>query len=227
MDTTKFTYFVFLNPMQSSFSFLAYFTDQEGEVHEIVQKQDQFGNKTYRRFKWTQQNRAIRIPNKQKSVIDFLRSHPLCEGSPNNLGGIPEFKELNDRKAADIALEAKRVRSKAETIALSLEAEDIAEFAALIGSGHSDSGLQAHAVAEYAGNNPQHFLQLHEDPARAARALFNKATKAGLIKNKGFMVFWENVHLGNGDEKAIQRIYEDDQLTVAITEQLKKEGSFS
>jgi hypothetical protein len=227
MDTTKFTYFVLLNPMQSSFSFLAYFTDQEGEVHEIIQKSDQFGNKTYRRFKWTQQNRTIRIPNKQKEVIEFLRLHPFCEGSPNNLGGAFEYKELNDAKAADIALRAKRIRAKAESIALGLEAEDIAEFAALIGSGHSDPGLQAHAVAEYAGNNPEHFLQLNEDPARSARALYNKAKRAGILKNKGFMVFWENVHLGNGDEKAIQRIFEDDQLSVALTEQLKKEGAFS
>jgi len=227
MDTTKFTYFVLLNTNQSSFSFLASFTDQDGEVHEIVQKKDQFGNKTFRRFKWTQQNRTIRIPNKQEGVIEFLRSHPLCEGSPNNLGGIVEFKELNDAKAADIALNAKRIRSKAETIALALDAEDIAEFSALIGSGHADPGLQAHAVAEYAGNNPEHFLKLYEDPARSSRALYNKAKRAGLFKNKGFMVFWENVHLGNGDEKAIQKIYEDEQLATAITEQLKKEGAFS
>jgi hypothetical protein len=227
MDTTKFTYFVLLNPMQSSFSFLAHFTDQEGEVHEIVQKEDQFGNKTYRRFKWTQQNRTIRIPNKQEGVIEFLRLHPFCEGSPNNLGGSFEYKELNDAKAANIALKAKQLRNKAESIALGLDADDTAEFAALIGSGHTDPGLQAHAVAEYAGNNPPHFIQLYEDPARSARALYNKAKRAGILKNKGFMVFWENVHLGNGDEKAIQRIFEDEQLAVALTEQLKKEGAFS
>ena len=227
MDTTKFTYFVLLNPMQSSFSFLAYFTDNEGEVHEIVQKKDQFGNKTYRRFKWTQQNRTIRIPNKQEGVIEFLRNHPFCEGSPNNSGGMFEYKELNDAKAASIALEAKRIRSKAESIALKLEGEELAEFAALIGSGHTDPGLQAHAVAEYAGNNPPHFIQLYEDPARSARALYSKAKRAGILKNKGFMVFWENIHLGNGDEKAIQRIFEDEQLATAITEQLKQEGAYS
>ncbi|MHA2404733.1 MAG: hypothetical protein ACXADH_17165 [Candidatus Kariarchaeaceae archaeon] len=227
MDTTKFTYFVSLNPNAASFSFLAHFVDNDGEVHELVQKQDQYGNKTYRRFKWTQQNRTIRIPNKQKKVIEFLQAHPFCEGSPNGSEGGAAYKEINDSKAANIALEAKRLRSRAESIALAMDEDEIAEFAALIGSAHTDSGLRAHAVAEYAGNNPPHFIQLYEDPARAARALYAKAKKAGILKNKGFMVFWENVHLGNGDEKAIQKIFEDEQLSIAITEQLKKEGLFS
>jgi hypothetical protein len=226
MDTTKFTYFVLLNPNQSSFSFLAQFVDQEGDNHEIIQSKDQFGNKTYRRFKWTQQNRTIRIPNKQEKIIEFLRIHPLCEGSPNNEHGPFAYKELNDKKAADIALAAKKQRSKAESIALALNEEEIAEFAVLVGFGNTDPSLQAHAVAEYAGNNPDHFLELYEDPARAARALYGKAKRAGVLKNKGFMVFWENIHLGNGDEKAIQKIFEDEQLATALTEQLKKQGSY-
>jgi hypothetical protein len=40
------------------------------------------------------------------------------------------------------------------------------------------------------------------------------------------MIFWENVHLGNGDEKAIQKLYEDEQLSIALEEQLKKEGVY-
>jgi hypothetical protein len=226
MDTTKFTYFVLLNANQKSFSFLAQFIDKEGDNHEIVQSKDQFGNKTYRRFKWTQQNRTIRIPNKQKEVIEFLRLHPFCEGSPNNPSKKGAYKELNDAKAANVALEAKKLRSKAESIALSLDLEEIAEMSVLIGSAHADPSLQAHAVAEYAGNNPSHFLELYEDKSRKSRVLFSKAKRAGLLKNKGFMIFWENVHLGNGDEKAIQKLYEDEQLSIALEEQLKKEGVY-
>jgi hypothetical protein len=227
MDTTKFTYFVLLNNHAAGFSFLAQYYDKNGDNHEIVNSIDQFGNKTYRRFKWTGQNRAIRIPNKQEKEIEFLRNHPLCEDSPNNGGGIIKFKELNDAKGARIALEAKRVRAEAESIALKLEPEDIDEFALLIGSPHEDEALQAHAVAEYAGNNPEHFLQLYNDPARNSRSLYKKAKNAGILKNKGFMIFWENVHLGNGEENAIQKIYEDKQLAEALREQLKREGSYS
>lgn len=227
MDTTQFTYFVSLYPNRSGFSIKGQFTDQEGNEWEIPQGVDKQGNKNYRRFRWTQQNRTIRIPNKQQNVIEFLRNHPMCEGSPNNPAGHgAAFKELNDKKAADVALQAKKIRSKAESIALSLSEEEITEFSILIGSGHSEPSLQAHAVAEYAGNNPEHFLEMYEDEARAARVLFNRAKNAGLIKNKGFMVFWENIHLGNGDENAIQKIFEDKQLAEALTQQLKKEGAY-
>jgi hypothetical protein len=87
MDTTKFTYFVLLNPKQSSFSFLAQFVDQDGDNHEIIQSKDQFGNKTYRRFKWTQQNRTI-IMRSFKAKISLVIK--LIEG----LSGLNKIEQL-------------------------------------------------------------------------------------------------------------------------------------
>jgi hypothetical protein len=223
-DIRGFTYFILLRPGNAYYGFPAYFIDDDGIEHEIVQGIDQYGNKKYRRFSWNKGNRQIRIPNTQQDVIEFLRNYPECEGSPYAGKKKSWFKELNNERDASIALDAKRNRLEAETKALSLEGEELFEVGILCGSVSDKEGLVRHYIAEYAQNNPDGFMEIINDPVRKPRSIVKKGINFGILRKKGFMIFWESIHLGNDIDSATKKLADDPQLLNAIEEAISREG---
>jgi hypothetical protein len=229
-NSDKFVYFVNVRPGRRPYGFSTYM-DAEGKVQMIVNGYDsKTGEPIPRQINFSRKEWSLRIPINQKdkegkSVVEFLRNHPECEGSPNNEGQPILFKEINYSKDADIANQAKAKRIKAESIALNLELEELQEIASSFGVIINDSnpeGLLRHKMLELAGNDPETFLEGYNAPDRLYKALINKGVKAGLLSRKGEMIMWESTVIGTSLSSAISTLAEDKKLTKSIEEAIKR-----
>ena len=163
------------------------------------------------------------------SVVDFLRGFPECGDSPNGsyrgegkkrVQSNVWFQEINQQKDADIAIEAKGAKIKAENKALYLEGDELKDMAILFGEFRAEEGLQKHRVLEAAGADPENFMKLFNAPDRSAKVLLTRAMKAKLIKQKGSIYIWESVTIGTNYDSAIAKLMDDAVLANAIEENL-------
>lgn len=218
-DPKNYVYFVNLRKGQTGFSTYA---TLDGEVKMIVNKYDKAGNPVPRNFNFSKTQRTMRIPINQKdvagnSVVEFLRNHPECKDSPNSRG-ITTFAEINTDKEASEALEAKKKKLKAENLAINLEAEELAEIAAVFGIFNASPVVTQWRIQEIAQNDPEAFIDVAEDPARSARALIRKALKHDILKRRGAIVMWEDEQIGPDEESAVTTIMKDERLKGALQE---------
>lgn len=224
-----FTFFVLISPKRAAYSFDGY-TTKDGETVGIEIGKKETGKPLYKRFVFSRGNRMLRIPNRDTETIEFLRNHPECQDSENNPvnpdTGKTEyatvFKELNEERDADIALEAAQERNKAENAAFALKGEQLRNVAILCGCDSMIPKIQLTAVTSYAASNPKGFLEFIEDDVTTdLKAEVKQAEKAGVIKKRGFVFKFGDVVLGNSQDAVIERLKEDAELRKAIKERAK------
>lgn len=224
-NTDKFVYFVSKRQYGAPYGFTSY-TDENGELRMIAQKKDKNGDIIPRRFNFGRRDRTMRIPKNQKdilgnSVVEFLRNHPECKNSPNNLG-ITLFEEINEDASANLAIKAKSARIDAEQKALTLEGEDLIDMCALIGQFGSKESVLKHKILDYAGNEPDKFLELYDAPDRKTRSLIRQGLIAGVLDKKGNMISWETTVIGVDEDSAVTTIGKDKKLANALEQAIKR-----
>jgi hypothetical protein len=235
-----FVYFVLVRNGNASYSFTGYTDQTTGETKVIhYGRKDHLGNDVPHRFKFDKAHRSLRVPKNKKdihgnSVVEFLRGFPECLNSPNGYYKEVEgekkhinmwFKEMNEGKDAEIAIDAKRVKINAESTALNLEGDELAEMAILCGTMTEDEGIQKHRVLEYAGASPEKFMEMYNQPDRQATTLLKRAVHAGLVSQKGTMFIWEEITIGANESLAVSKLVEDTTLMDAIAQNLTALGA--
>lgn len=222
----NYVYFVSKRYYGSRYGFTTY-SDLDGNIRMITDKKGKDGEYIPRKFSFSRKDRVMRIPKKQKdilgnSVVDFLREHPECEGSPNNLGQQTMFKELNENKDASDAISAKSLRLEAEQKAFSLEGEELIDVGALLGLFSNKETVLKHKVLEYAGNAPDIFLSVYDQADRKTRALVKKGVTAGILTKKGTMISWESSVIGHDEDSAVAMLVKDSKLANSLEEAIKR-----
>lgn len=241
MDIRGFTHFAWINPSRAGHGFVASYEDKDGNHQFLSNGEDSRGNTLFRRFKFKPSKRMISVPNTQVDVIEFLRNHPDCKGSPNGNYAYDEhgnpmqigyvFKEINEGKDAKLAIDATKLRTKALNHALELEdssrADELKEVSVMTGYYNSDPGLQHFHILNYAENQPERYLDIINDPTRRAKYIIKNGLDGEnkVLKKKGFMIYWEKEHLGNNFDEAVQKILSDKQLMQAIESDMNRQGA--
>lgn len=243
MDTKGFTYFAWLHPSEASHGFVASFITADGDHDYLTTGENGRGEKLFRRFKFNPSQRVLSIPNSQKDVIDFLRRHPDCDGSPNGhyvtdsdgkttqVGAV--YKEINEGKDAKIGIDAIKTKTKATNHALTLEdpskADELKEISVMAGYFSNDPGMQHWHLLQYAANSPDRYLEIVEDPTRKAKYIIKSGLygENAVLRKKGFMIFWQEIHLGNSFDEAVQKILSDKLIMKAIEDALNRAGQKS
>jgi hypothetical protein len=229
MDPNKYTYFVLLPERirSASYGFTSY-TNVDGDACYIDDgRRDKHGNLAPRKFKFSLKERTMRIPNAQKdkkgqSIVEFLKGHPECVGSPNAGGAAPWFKVLDTEADAQVAIDAKKLRLKAENMVVSWTHEELKEIGALFGVFSPSDAKLMHKLMELAGHDPNGFLDVVTDPVLEYKSLVKRAINAELFRRTGTMISWDEKVIGSDEDIAASALMKNDELREAVEYNLNK-----
>jgi hypothetical protein len=229
-----FIYFVYLGN-NKRYGFQTYRDGVTGQTCGYVLGKDDKGNPLYKKWSFnTDSQRQIRVHKEERDVngqsaAEFLRNSPECFGSPNGhiVDGnqvLAYFKEVNDGKDAEIALESRAMSLKAQNHAISLKGQALIDFAALIGIFSSDEGTLSLRVLDYASNFPKKYLDMVEDPSAKVKALVKKAINSSVFHMDGKQIKWETKMIGADEDDAVSNLLKDEKLRKAVELNLAKFG---
>ena len=229
-----YTYFVYMgNNVRYGFS--TYRDPISGGTIGYVVGKDDKGNPIYKKWRFNfDSQRQIRVHNSEKdlnglSAVEFLRNSPECIGGPNGVkvDGIQVlgyFKEVNEGKDAEFALEARELVLKAQNEAMALKGQKLVDVGAVLGLFVKDEGSLRLRVLDYASNYPKKFLELMGDDTQPVKSLLNKAINAKVFSRDGRQIKWEGKLIGADEEDAVSTLLKDDKLRKAIEMNLAKFG---
>lgn len=220
VNPNKYVYFTilpqFVNRASSGFS-LSYFDSEKGKH---VQALDPRGAVV--RYKFNKSKRMLRIHKGQEDVIDLIRNHPECEGSPNGqyreINGKlvhldATFKEMNSDKDADVVISAAKLRAEALQLSVELMNEpEKAEMVATILNINTTGKSSFAGLMTYAEGNPKEFLSVAKADDIEYRGLIKKAINTGVLERRGVTYFIGTIEFG---------IEEDDMLKSILTDKDK------
>lgn len=212
-----------------------YPSGEQGRFVQYVLSKDDKGRDVPKRFKFTESLRRFMTRPSDvdiygKSQYEFLKNHPSCEGSPNGhyeeddkgnrvQVGI-QFRELNTAKDAEVALQADKLRVKAETSVLNLDEQTLTEVANILGIYGEPDSLMRLRVAEWSRKQPAEYMELLESGDRALRAIVRRALNEGIFTKQGTLIKWETVLLGSDENHAIATINSNPEMLQALQEVL-------
>lgn len=226
-------YFVWTRPYNASYGFTGY-TDKDGMPAMIIDKFDKNGEPQPRMFRFNKAHRTMRIPINQKgrdgkNVVEFLRNHPECKGSPNGkyqdgkqIESTIFFKEIKTDEEATVAVKAKEIKLKAETLAINLEDQDLIDAGAMIGVIGKSPAVTKHKVMEYAGNTPMEFLTLMNRSDVKAKSLIRRGLSSSVLTKNGNIIKWEDTILGTDEDKAAASLLNDKTLFEALGDAVER-----
>jgi hypothetical protein len=142
----------------------------------------------------------------------------FLEGSPN-LKDRPIYKVRDDEKEAQLELQRRNIKRKAETIAEGLFGEQLVDMARNIGippERNSTNTLQL-AVIRFAEKNPEKFMDIWDSPLRHETTVLKRALSLGVIEHDvhgGYM--YRSVSIGITEPLAIQFLKENPSLANSI-----------
>lgn len=222
-------YFVFKNPISSgSWSFTGY-----GSKKAIAGIQPD-GTENAFVVSFSQRERIYRFRRNQKVLVrDFnqsqkpelvelyayVKGHPACEGSD---GDHSLFKEMDEIKDAKLVVDNKKRRINAENLAVGLEGDALTEMARLITVFSNEYDVKYHRVLEFAGQQPDRFMELYASPDKAERAVIRAAVEAGILKKMGKLHTWENTTIGADEDDVVSYFIKEPDKLKALKTQLKK-----
>lgn len=232
-DHEKFYFFAYLPPLSSgSWSITGY-----GDRRAIAGYQPD-GKENAFIVSFAQRERIYRFPKekmilvldsssadgkpKKMKLYDYLKGHPNCEGSTSPEPDSAVFKEMDEVKDSKLVLDNKKLRIKAENIALSLNGEGLREMAIMIGEFRADEDIQLRRVLDYAGQLPSTFIEVYESPDRGIRSTIRRAVEAGLLKKQGRTHYWDKSIIGSDEDDAVSYLQKEADKLKALKDQVKK-----
>jgi hypothetical protein len=232
MRTDKdFVYFI-LKTANRYYGFTSY-TDEKGRAISCIDKYDQNGNPIPRKFYWRHNRRYIKIHKDAKdetgrSIVEFLRNSPDCEGSPTN-SGKSMFKEYNPEKDAADLVSANKARIQAQNIVVNLAENDPESFEKLqfaLGYGSSTKSVATWSMMQHAEGRPEDIFRALQDEHLKSKALIEAGLQCNELNEKGFMIYWNTMNLGNSRENAAAKLVDDPELMAAIEEKVASRTGF-
>jgi hypothetical protein len=168
----------------------------------------------------------------EKSMFDFIKNHPWCEGSPNGVYvNTPEgdrvqldvkFRLMNTEADAEVALEASLNRSKAVLSASEIDDQTLVEVAAIgVGYHGNPDKMMRHKVVEWANKRPKDYFEVLNSGDRAVRALIRKAISENVFQVKHPLIYWDNRLIGTDEDAAVKSLMDDADLMTALNERVK------
>jgi hypothetical protein len=220
----------YLTRPNASYGAGAYTHPDTGDYMFVTMSKDKEGNPIPYRFVFRRgPGRILTMPEgwkdvTGKSMAEFLRNHPECEGSPNNRGQICYFKEIDVEKDAEVMLEIEQLVLQAKNAAAKLTGDKLKYVAILIGEPSDNTNKQLVSILKYAEANPKDLLKLIDGPDVEVRALIREGVAKQAIELKGTIHIWERVHLGGDENEAVAKVLADKDLLTALkrTISLKK-----
>ncbi len=213
-----------------------YIDDKGNYVTYYVGTKDKKGAPVGKRFRFDLSLRRLLVRDSDKDfnglkLFDFLKNYPACEGSPygeyvkdKETGKTVQvgimFREMNNAKDAEVALEADELRIKAQSEVLSLDDQTLEEVAAILGHYGSVDKTMRLKVLEYAGKRPAEYFELMKSGDRTIRATVRKAIDAGIFTRKGSVIYWESTPVGADEDGAIAALLRDPSMLNALQEKL-------
>lgn len=231
----KYVWFVRTKPTLANYGFGSYSDKKTGEVKYISYSKNVNGTDKMEYFKFTPREGSIKIPAGKKDingnlVVEFLRQAPACAGSENGTYVKDEngqevqvgifYKELNDSADAKHGISLRKKRIEAEDIAMNLEGEEVRELAAILGSFTSDSDVMKFKLLDFAGSQPDQFLQMYNDPSRKVKALVKIALDRGVFSKKGTVIYWDTEMIGTDESEAVRWLLQNEDAMFAIKQKL-------
>jgi hypothetical protein len=206
-----------------------------GEYVRYVTTKTKDGKEIGKRFRFDLSFRRLMTRENDRDVTGlsqfaWLKNYPQCEGSPygeyveNDDGTRTQvgvwFRELNDARDAEVALQADESRINAQATALGLDEETLEEVGAILGHFGDPDKLMRLRVVEYAGKKPRHFEEILKAGDRGIRATVKKALADGVFKQKGTMIYWNSTVVGADEESAVATLVKDNEMLNAVREAL-------
>ena len=207
-----------------------------GSTVQYVVTKDSKGNPKGKFFAWNESHRKFQVREGEKSIngitqYDFLKNAPECEGSPNGNYTIKGeqigvmYREMNTTKDAEVALEADMGRINAQSAALQLDSQTLAEVAAFIGvfadEKDPDGSIMKVRVIDWAGKHPLDFNTTLLSGDRPIRALIRKAVSDGTFDKRGEIIYWNNSMLGPDEDAVVKAVLEDKLLFSTLKDKIK------
>lgn len=239
----RYVYFVFAADQNPQYTFSSY-TDYvgangkgEGAGVFVAYQLDGKNKPIPYVFGFSMRDRTIRVEESKTDisgikVVDFLRSHPECKGSPNGTYYFDSngerrqsnvlFKEMNEEEDAQKALDAKSYRRNAENIAANLSLEEVYEINAVLGVFKIGEVMSRHALSEVAGNKPDIFMKAYENPQRRAIAAVRKGLDKRILGYQGAAVIWNKTQIGHDEHDAANNLLKEGKMLEALESAIKK-----
>lgn len=213
------------------------YVDNAGNyITYFVGSKDRKGAPVGKRFRFDLSLRRLLVRDTDKDfhglkLFDFLKNYPACEGSPygeyildKDTGKTVQlgvmFRELNTAKDAEVALEADKLRIKAQAEVLALDEETLEEVAAILGHYGAVDEVMRLKVLEFAGKRPSDYFEMMKSGDRKIRAIVRKALDKGIFTKKGSIIMFENTVVGSDEDQAIGTLVRDGQMLNALEEKL-------
>lgn len=238
-DFSKYVYFVYIGN-NKTYGFRNYSDSETGLERGYVTGFDKNNQPIMK--EWVFDNgsrRQIRVSSTEKDktgqlAVDFLRNSPECMGSPSGryVDGengekkqvLVYFKEINEAKDAQVALDSRKISIDAQKKALELKGLELEEMASLIGIFSKDEEILTLKVLDYAHNRPTDFLSLYDDPSRKVKALVSKGLHTTVLTQDGKLIKWEGKVVGADFDDAVSTLMKDEKLKKAIELNISKFG---
>lgn len=223
-----YVYFVFVSPYNESYGFTGY-TDKKGKRCFYSNAYDKNNQPIPFKWRFDQNHRVLKVHKEQVDIlgtnaVEYLRSCPDCVGSSNSLGDGKAgwFKEMNEDRDADLAMEVKQLRTEAATKAINAKGADFEDMCSLLGIFNGSESTKRFKLTDAAEADPKTFLKVYEDPTRKIRGLIRKALDSGVFRKEGPMIFWENKEIGQDEDYAVATLKTDEKLRKAVESNIAK-----
>lgn len=210
----RFAYFVLLQPRKARYGAGPY-TDPETGMPSFVAfaKDPKTGDYVPRKYKFNSAQRTVRVPINQKdlqgkSVVEWLKNHPECAGSPNTNGSI-WFKYIDEEGDAEQSVKALQRRNEAENIALNLSDVEVEEMAAIYGQRGNNKLFK---LTQIASSDPEDFISTYNSSSRRALAVAKKALELDIVKLDGVVYKWEDHSLGTTLSDIVKSLIDNGEL---------------
>lgn len=220
--------FVFVSPYNESYGFSGY-TDKKGKRCFYSNAYDKNGQPIPFKWRFDQNHRTLKVHIEQKDIlgtnaVEYLRNCPDCVGSPNSIGDPKAgwFKEMNEDRDAEIAMEIKLLRNDAANKAINAKGADFEDMCLLLGIFTGSESTKRFKLTDAAEADPKTFLKVYDDPTRKIRGLVRKALDCGVFRKEGPMIFWENKEIGIDEDYAVSTLKSDAPLRKAVEANVAK-----
>ena len=167
-------------------SFTTY-KDKHGNIKAYYLSKDSNGNPIPAEIVVKPNQRMLTVSKKEQDIFgtskaEFIKNSPHCRGSATSRKRKDVYIKVHDpKKIAKEFVDKERLAIKAQSLALSLEGDNLRNCAAMYACFSSDVDLQRKSVVYNAKNNPERFLADCDKDMLGYRGIYQYAKYLGII----------------------------------------------